>query len=161
MRKNLTIFFTAAALAVGVIYAQTAGPGPQGRRHGMQHRGPAAMAQHLNLTDAQKETAKAAFEQARQAAQPIQEQLKQNRQLLADAVKAGKSQAEIQQISANQGVLMGQLIAIRTEAQAKVYATLTPEQRQKADEMRERMRNRFGRGMGPRMGPGMGPGRAF
>jgi Spy/CpxP family protein refolding chaperone len=109
----------------------------------MRARHLARMAEYLNLTDAQKEQAKAAFQQAHQEAQPVRTQLQQNRLALADAVKAGKSEAEIQGLANTTGTLVGQLVAIRTGAFAKVYATLTPEQRQKADQWRGQMKGRF------------------
>ena len=43
---------------------------------------------------------------------------------------------------------MGQLAGLQSKAMAKVYATLTPEQREKANELRERFRgmpHRFGK----------------
>jgi Spy/CpxP family protein refolding chaperone len=70
------------------------------------------------------------------------QQLKANRQALSAAVKANDV-AQIHSLSAQQGHLQGQLLGIRTEAQAKVYALLTPEQKAKADQMREKVRERM------------------
>ena len=103
----------------------------------------ARIAQQLNLTDTQKQQAKTIFQQARQTAQPVREQLKQNRQALAEAAKAGNGEAAIQQLSARQGNLLGQMVAVRTEAFAKFYATLTPEQRTKADQLRQQFQQRM------------------
>jgi Spy/CpxP family protein refolding chaperone len=100
------------------------------------------MLRALNLTDVQKQQARTFFEQAKQNAQPLTQQLRQNRQALAAAVKASDV-AQIQSLSAQQGNLQGQLLGIRSEAMAKVYATLTPEQKAKADEMRQKVRERF------------------
>ena len=69
-------------------------------------------------------------------------QLRANRQALAAAVKANDV-AQIHSLAAQQGNLQGQLIGIRSEARAKVYALLTPEQKAKADEMREKVRDRM------------------
>ena len=57
-------------------------------------------------------------------------------------MKAGKT-ADIERLSAEQGQLMGKMMAIHSEAFAKIYQTLTPEQRVKADQMQQH----FGRGM--------------
>ena len=143
MRRNIIRFAGATLLAAGMIYAQSAPPANPAPHRPLMHWRAARMAQALGLTDAQKEQAKAVFSQARQSAQPIMAQLKQNRQALADAVKAGKSDAEIQQLSQTTGTLVGQLTAIRTEAMSKVYATLTPDQRAKAEQLRSQRRERW------------------
>ena len=152
MKRNWMKFALAAALATGLTVAQTATPQPdqqqtqkrRGPRGGMLER----MATHLNLTDAQREQAKTAFEAAREQSKPVMEQLRTTRQELADAVKSGKTEVEIDMIAKRQGELMGQLAGIQSKAMSKVYATLTPEQREKANELRERFRgmpHRFGK----------------
>jgi len=72
--------------------------------------------------------------------QPLGQQSKQNRQALLAAIKAGNSDVEIHQLALTQGNLAGQLVAARTEALAKLYSMLTPEQRAKADLMRQQVR---------------------
>jgi Spy/CpxP family protein refolding chaperone len=114
------------------------------------------MATYLNLTPQQREQAQALMDQARQASEPIKAQLKQNHQLLADAIKTGKSEAELDRLATQQGVLVGQLTAIHAKAMQKGYAMLTPEQKQKADQMRQHFM--MGHGMGQGM---MGQGRGF
>jgi Spy/CpxP family protein refolding chaperone len=98
------------------------------------------IAQALNLTDAQKQQARAIIQQTRQTVQPLRQELKQNRQALMAAVKAGKGDVEIHQLALTQGNLAGQLAAARLEALAKFYSTLTPEQRAKADLMGQKLR---------------------
>jgi len=97
--------------------------------------------QALNLTDAQKTQAKTIFQQNRQNVQPIQQQMMQNRQSLAAAVKANDT-AAIQQLSAQQGTLQGQVVAQRSESMAKFYGILTPEQKAKADQIQQRLKQR-------------------
>ncbi|HWB85205.1 MAG TPA: Spy/CpxP family protein refolding chaperone [Bryobacteraceae bacterium] len=151
MKRHLMNFATVAALAAGMAFAQAppaapatgsrpAQTGKHARRFMRWHR----MAKALNLTDAQKQQAKSIFQEARQTSQPLAQQLKENRQALMAAVKAGKSDAEIQQLSATQGSVLGQLIAVRTTAASKFYATLTPDQRTKADQMQQQFRQRMG-----------------
>jgi Spy/CpxP family protein refolding chaperone len=72
---------------------------------------------------------KAIFQQARQTAKPVRDQLQQNREALQAAVTSGKTDAEIQQLATQQGILRGQIIAVRSQAWAKFYSLLTPEQR--------------------------------
>jgi Spy/CpxP family protein refolding chaperone len=100
------------------------------------------MAQALGLTASQKEQARMIFQYARQSAQPIRQELMQNREKLVAAAKAGKSDADIEKIADDHGRLLGRLVAIRTEASAKFYKMLTPEQRAKADRMDEQFRQK-------------------
>jgi|1185.fasta_scaffold205783_2 protein CpxP len=130
MKHTIATFTAIATLAAGMAFAQA-----PAHRH-------ARMFQQLNLTDTQKQQAKTVFEQAKQAAQPLAQQLKMNREALAAAVKANDV-ARIDSLSREQGNLRGQLLAVRSEAMAKVYATLTPEQKAKADELRTKVRERM------------------
>ena len=100
-----------------------------------------AQAPAAPLTPAQKEQARAIRQQARQSAEPLEQQLKTKREALAAAVKANDV-AQIHSLSAQCGQLQGQLLGIRSEARAKVYATLTPEQKAKAERVRQRLENR-------------------
>jgi len=144
--KNLVKFATVAAMAAGLTFAQTpapAAPAQHGKMHaGMKGAMRQRMMQRLNLTDAQKAQAKAIFQQAKQNAHPLKEQLKQNRTALAAAVKANDV-AQIHSLSLQRGNLEGQMLGIRSEAQAKFYAGLTPDQRTKADQMRQNMKARM------------------
>ena len=114
-------------------------------QHRQWHRGQMfdIFATKLNLTDAQKQQAHSILNSARESSKSVTQQLRQTRQGLRDAVKAGKSDADIDQLSANMGNLTGQLTAIRTKAFAKVYALLTPEQRVQAEQLRGHVRGMF------------------
>jgi Spy/CpxP family protein refolding chaperone len=93
------------------------------------------------LTPAQQAREKSIFQEARQSAQPLRQQLRQTRQSLRAAVQANDT-AQIQQLANTQGSELGQLMAIRSTAMAKVYQTLTPEQQQKLAAQREARRAR-------------------
>ena len=144
MKRNLITLAAIAAFAAGMGFAQTTDPAqPQAGAAGkpratLRHR----MLQALDLTDAQKQQAKTIFQQARQNAQPLRQELKQNRQSLAAAAKANDT-AQIHQLTTQQGNAMGRLADTRTQAMAKFYATLTPEQRAKADSIRQRTQQRL------------------
>ncbi len=146
MKRQIIHFASVAALAAGMAFAQAPSPAPAANppaaRHNFVQRHMARMEQELNLTDAQKQQAKSIFQNARMTARPIREQLKQNRQALAAAAKAGKSDADIQQLAAQQGNLLGKMVAIRTEAFGKFYNLLSPEQRAKADQMQQQFQQR-------------------
>lgn len=127
--KIAAIGILAAGMALGqtaTVPAKAAGRG-RNIRVVLRQR----MLQSLNLTDAQKQQAKAIRQSAKQTAQPLMQQLRQNRQALAAAVQAGDT-AKIQQLSSESGNLQGQILAIRSDAAAKVNALLTPDQKAKA-----------------------------
>jgi Spy/CpxP family protein refolding chaperone len=115
------------------------------RRANARHRMFAA----LNLTDAQKQQAKAMFQQTRESLKPVREQLKQNREAMTAAVKANQT-AKIDRLASDRGQLMAKVIASRTEAMAKFYSALTPQQRAQADRMHLRFQQRMHSRMGQR-----------
>ena len=159
--KNTWLRITAvAAMAGGMLLAvaqqtpnQPAQPATQ--QHQRAHRRAERIAQYLNLTPAQMEQAKAELKAAHQSAQPVREQLKQVRQGMFDAVRANDT-AKIDQLSNQEASLKGQMAAMRNEAFAKIYASLTPEQKAKADQLpaflkqmhQRRMENRQNRSNG-------------
>jgi Spy/CpxP family protein refolding chaperone len=138
LKKKIYSLGAVGVLAAGMLFAANE---PAAR----SHRRLDFLASRLNLTDTQKQSAQSIFSQSREAAKPIVAQLKQGKQALAAAVKAGKSEAELTDLANQQGALVGQLTAIRAKAFSQLYAQLTPEQRDKADQMHQRMRGRFQR----------------
>ncbi len=151
MKSRLIKYAATAAMAAGMVFAQTATqPGQSGAatpapgQHAVKPRAAfhRRMMQALNLTPAQQQQAKAIFQQAHQNAQPIVQQLRQNRQAMAAAVKSNDV-AQIQSLSSQLGTLQGQVTAIRAESMAKFYSTLTPDQRTKADQMQQKVRQRI------------------
>jgi Spy/CpxP family protein refolding chaperone len=111
--------------ATSLFAAETSPAG--GHRHG---RHGAFLSAYLNLTPAQQAQEKSIFQATRQSAQPIRQQLRQTRQSLQAAVQANDT-AQIQQLAQTEGSELGQLMAIRSTAMAKVHQILTPEQQQK------------------------------
>jgi len=145
MKQSFTKFATVAALAAGMAFAQAPAtqtkpvkPGVMARRNAVRKR----MMRNLNLTDAQKQQAKTIFQQAKATAKPVRDQLKQDRQAMAAAIKNNDS-VKISQLATAMGSLEGQLAAIRSGAAAKFYATLTPDQKTKADQMQQKARQFF------------------
>jgi periplasmic protein CpxP/Spy len=147
MKQHFIKIASIAALAGGMALAQTPAPGPApnppAAHQNFARQRRERLAQKLNLTEAQKQQAKAIFENARMTAKPVREQLKENRQALVTAAKAGNNNATIQQLAAKQGNLLGKMVAIRTEAFGRFYQLLTPEQRAKAGQMHHQWRQRF------------------
>jgi len=91
----------------------------------------------------------------RQSAQPIRQQLKQVRMGLFQAVRANDA-ARIDQLSAQEANLKGQISAMHNEARAKIYSTLSPEQRAKADQIPARLRQMRQRRMESHQNPNNG-----
>ncbi|HTR34288.1 MAG TPA: Spy/CpxP family protein refolding chaperone [Bryobacteraceae bacterium] len=96
----------------------------------------------LAMTPAQRDQAETVFEQARQSAQPIRNELMNTNKALEAAVHNGDN-AQIQRLSTTEGQEIGQLTAIRSSAVAKVYKTLTPNQKQRADALQRILRQGF------------------
>ncbi len=143
----LAVALTAIGLAVVPVAAQKADNAHEGGRKAGHSRFFGRAATALNLTDAQKATAKQLFGDARQQSKPVMQELKQVRTDLEAAVKANNA-AQISTLTARQGQLSGQLAEIRTKAMASFYAQLTPEQKAKADELHGKMREGHGRRFG-------------
>jgi Spy/CpxP family protein refolding chaperone len=142
MRKLLAI----CALAAGMAFAQTttttttpaAGTGLKAK---VQKR----LIQALDLSDAQKQQAKAILQATRQQAQPLAEKLKEGRQALSAAVEAGDT-ARIPDLAAAVGNLQGKVLAIRAQGRAQLFALLTPNQKTKAVEFMQKVQQVLGKG---------------
>jgi protein CpxP len=126
LRTKILTLTTAATLTAGALLAAVP------HTNHMQK-----MAAQLGLTDTQQAQAKAIFQGAHQAAKPVRQQLRQERQAIQAAIQAGKSDQEIQQMASAEGPQLAQLAAIRASASAKFYSTLTPDQQQKLQAMHQ------------------------
>jgi Spy/CpxP family protein refolding chaperone len=141
MKNKLIRVAVFGALATGMIFAQNGSPDPAQtatRQQKKAKRGSHAgrrMANVLNLSADQRAQAQQILAGARQEAAPLRQQMQQNRKALADAIKSGND-AQIDQITRAEAPVKAQLVAIHARAMGKIYATLTPEQKAKADHMR-------------------------
>jgi Spy/CpxP family protein refolding chaperone len=142
MRQRVIHFAAVTALAAGMAVAQTPATGTQGVPFRHPVFGHQQMMQALNLTTTQQHQADTIFGDARQKAQPIRQEMRQNREALYAAVKANNT-PEIDRLSSHQGELQGAALAVRSEAMAKFYAILTPGQRTKWEEIHQQMRQRM------------------
>ena len=144
--KKLAAGVAVVALGAAGLFAQAHQAAP-GRFHNPD-RMFRVMATALNMTDAQRAQARTIFDQARQSAQPVRQQLMETRKSLRAAVESSSTD-QIQKLASTEGTEIGQLTAIRSEAFAKVYKTLTPEQQQKLHSLEQAMH-------GNRRGPAAG-----
>jgi len=128
-----------AALAAGMAFAQTTTTPAATGQGGLKLR--AAVRQRiikkLNLTADQKTQVKTIMQQAKTASEPLRTQMQTNRQALTAAVQSNNA-AQIQSLAAAQGVLQGQVLAIRSAANAKFYALLTPDQQTLLTQVQEK-----------------------
>jgi Spy/CpxP family protein refolding chaperone len=149
MKKILIGIAAIGVLAAGFAIAQTTAT-PQARAakgKGVRALVRKRMLKALNLTDTQTQQAKTILQSARQTAQPLAQQLKQDRAALTAAIEAGDS-AKIQQLSTDMGSLRGNVLAVRSQALSKFYALLTPDQKTKAEEFRQKAQQVLGKGIG-------------
>jgi Spy/CpxP family protein refolding chaperone len=127
-----------ATLTAGALLADVTPLHRQGARANVLDR----MSSALNLTDQQRQQARAIFDSERAAARSVRVQLRQDRKALQAAIQAGKPAAEVQQIARAEGPVLGNLAAMRADAFAKFYAVLTPAQQQKLASLHQELRQR-------------------
>ena len=149
MKRILIGIAAIGVLAAGFAIAQTTATPQAGAAKGKGVRALVRkrMLKALNLTDTQTQQAKTILQSARQTAQPLAQQLKQDRAALTAAIEAGDS-AKIQQLSTDMGSLRGNVLAVRSQALSKFYALLTPDQKTKAEEFRQKAQQVLGKGIG-------------
>jgi Spy/CpxP family protein refolding chaperone len=124
-RIALITLLTATLSAGGLMAAEVRHP--QGARTNSLDRMSAA----LNLTEPQKQQAKAIFDSGHEAARAVRQELRQERKAVQSAIQPGQPVAKVEQLARNEGPALGNLAATRAAAFAKFYAVLTPAQQQK------------------------------
>jgi Spy/CpxP family protein refolding chaperone len=153
MKKQLINFLGAGALAAGMAFAQapSAATAPEpgtsssvtpGTHRQMMQKRIDRLTRELSLTPSQQSQAKSIFSKASADATPLRSQLKANTSALRAAVKAN-DRGQIDQLSATEGNLIGKMVAIRSNANASFYRTLTPEQQTKFTQFQQQARARW------------------
>jgi protein CpxP len=101
--------------------------------HGYHH-----LWKKLHLTDAQKTQIHTIISEERAKMKPLVQQLKAGRDQLIALRKSGAfDEAKVRSIAKGQADTIVELIVAREGMKSKVFAVLTPEQRTKAQELRE------------------------
>jgi Spy/CpxP family protein refolding chaperone len=142
------------AVSAGLLLAQPpaaarrgdAGAGAEARQR--PHRGMVLIARMLDLTEEQKAQVQAIVKDARTQAAALAPQLKEQRQAIQDAVTSNPSDSAIRNLADKQGDLISQLTVIRIKSMVKFFAILTPEQKEKAMDLRGKLEGLFGGGRG-------------
>lgn len=109
----------------------------------------------LGLDAQQRNQIKAIFDQTREAARPIQEELQKLRQSMKVVVKAGKD-TEVKALAVKIGDQHERLAALQGNAFGRVIKLLKPDQKNKADPIFDNLGALTGGGRGGRPG-GFGP----
>ena len=137
-RKLITFAATVALSAGAAFAAPQAQSGAQTERaeRRMLHRQPARIAKALNLTDAQKQQAKAIREKHRTANQAVRTELRQlNEQIRA--ARQAKNTAEAQRLAALREPVVARAQEAWQAERAELRSVLTAEQQSKLDELRK------------------------
>lgn len=122
------------------------GPGP-GMRGGLGG-GPFGMMgpelRALDLTDAQRQQMRAIFESHQDELKALGDRMMTARKALDDSITADTvDEAAIRARAADVGTVEADAAVLRAKMHAAVFAVLTPEQQQKAKELRGTMENRM------------------
>lgn len=148
MKKKFFLGVTAIILVVaaglaGTVLAQGPGRefGPGFRHHGgwmLKH-----MTKELNLTADQQSQIKSIMQAERAKTKPLMQQLRQNSQAQNAAITGNFDEGQARAFASKQTQIMSDLIVEKERAKSQIYAVLTPEQRQKAQQlMQERQEKR-------------------
>lgn len=140
MKKKFFLGVTAIILVVaaglaGTVLAQGPGRefGPGFRHHGgwmLKH-----MTKELNLTADQQSQIKSIMQAERAKTKPLMQQLRQNSQAQNAAITGNFDEGQARAFASKQTQIMSDLIVEKERAKSQIYAVLTPEQRQKAQQL--------------------------
>jgi periplasmic protein CpxP/Spy len=149
LRNLLIAGGLAAGLAGAGALAQERGPSgqPEARAaHGMNHQGGQRWLRRLDLTEAQRDQVFKIFhEQAPVMREHANAARNASRELRAAAASPNFDRARARTLADAQAKAMAEMAFLRADAMSRVVALLTPEQREKLQQQRER---------GPRRGRG-------
>ncbi|MGZ8449674.1 MAG: Spy/CpxP family protein refolding chaperone [Candidatus Deferrimicrobiaceae bacterium] len=121
--------------------------GPPGGRMGKgSGRHFARLAGALDLTDAQKEQVKAILETEKEKVAPLRQTLGETREKIRRAAEATPfDEAAVRSLAASQNETRTEMIVSRARVQSKIFALLSPEQRERAKKFRPWGEKRPGR----------------
>jgi len=170
----LVRLFLTAVLAAGLASAQRGGGGGGGGEMGGEGMGMGAggmgggmpggmrrmskedlLFEKLKLNKDQKDEAAKIIAAAREKASPVREQLNKGRQLIVNLLMQ-KREDDVKKLMGDYAIVAAQMTGIETEAFAKIYALLKPNQQGKAPQAFEMMAGMFAGGGMPGRGQGQG-----
>jgi protein CpxP len=129
------IILAAAAGLVGTVMAQGPGRGfaPGFRNHNgwmLRH-----MTKELNLTTDQQTQIKSIMQAEKTKTRPLTQQMRQNEQQQNAAINGNFDEAQARAFANKQAQIMSDLMVEKQRTKSQIYAVLTPEQRQKAQQL--------------------------
>jgi protein CpxP len=136
-RKHVSQFLLASSLALGLgPLAASAEPMPGGG----EHRGHSMMRLHaLGLTEAQRDQVFKIFHEQAPAVHEQTKQVRRTREELRTLAMADRfDEGRARQLADTQAKALAALAVMRAQTMARVREILTPEQRQRMDQTRER-----------------------
>ena len=161
MRNRILSFIGVAALIVGAVIFAAAQTGPGQRQEGPPPPPPPPfgvppiehLTQMLNLTDAQAAELKPFLEAERATIDSLMKKMDDFHKQLEESTAQGHfDEAQVRALASQQAQTMTDLIVEQERVKAKIYNTLTPEQRTRLEELHRRG-GPHGRGPGQPGGP--------
>ena len=138
-KKILFLALAAIVLAVAagmggtvLAHGQGEGYGAGFHRHGGMF---GHMKKELNLTADQQQKIKGIMQAERSKTQPMVQQLRQNEQAQNASINGSFDEAQARAFAQKQSQIMSDLIVEKQRTKSEIYAVLTPEQRQKAQQL--------------------------
>jgi len=105
------------------------------------HHGHHHLWKELNLTDAQKKEMFSIRLEERAKMKPLVQKLKEGREQLRALPKGQFDEAKVQTIAKGHADIITELIVEKQRMKSRIYAVLTPEQRAKVEQMREKWKS--------------------
>jgi hypothetical protein len=102
-----------------------------------------SLASKLGLDKDQKKVIRTLFDQISKEAEPIRQEMARNNHALYAAVKAGKGDAELNQMVEKQSALYARMAALETRAFAGLFKQLDDGQQKRAEEIMPRLAGMF------------------
>jgi Spy/CpxP family protein refolding chaperone len=148
--KRIVIWSCVAVLVV-IAGVAIAGAAVRGRHGCFGHRwgahfGPMGYVAHeLKLNDAQREQIRSMWQTEKPAiSELVHELAAEGKEMDAATAKGNLDEGKVQEIATRQGATIAKLLVEKEHFKSKVYTTvLTPEQRDKADELQARWHERL------------------
>ncbi len=153
MKKTALVIATAASLTLGAAVVLAHGHGTPGMHPGGASCGGMVMQRitrmlhRLDLSDGQREKVHAILEAARPEFRAHMESLRAGRQKLWNLDPGTFDEARVRELARARADEMVELMVLGQKVRSQVWAVLTPEQREKAAEMRGKMRERMKKSM--------------
>lgn len=142
----ITFIFVTPSFAVYNVEKSVNGFSAAEHTKGHKHRLARKMrflAQHLELTDEQKEQIKVVIAEQREVTKPLREQLNAVRKELRLAGEGGQfNESLVKGLAEKQAQVLSVLIVEKERVRIKIYNLLTPEQQSKLKDLKENFKDR-------------------